>query len=215
MTRTLSVDPSAPPSPFVLDEAAKIIADGGVIVYPTETLYGIGADALNGNAVRNVRAAKRRREIKPILVIIHSPRQLGQLVAEVPPAARTLMEQFWPGPLTIVFKAKPGLPLELTQRSETIGVRIPSSAFCLELLQRCRCPLTSTSANISGEPVHRTIAEIRAVLGAGVDLFLDAGTLPESKPSTVVSVVESPAKVIREGVLSFDSLQAVLTELTR
>lgn len=203
------------PSLIVLDEAAKVIASGGVIVYPTETLYGIGADALNASAVRKVFAAKKRRDDKPILVIIHSVEQLDQLVAEIPFAARTLMAKFWPGPLTIVFKAQPSLPRELTQGAGTIGARIPANAFCLELLRRCHCPLTSTSANISGESVHRAVSEIRTALNTGIDLFIDAGTLPESKPSTVVSVVASPIKLIREGVLSFDSLHAVLPELTR
>jgi L-threonylcarbamoyladenylate synthase len=158
-------------------------------------------------------AAKKRKDNKPILVIIHSVENLDELVAEIPSVARVLMKQFWPGPLTIVFKAKPGLPFELTQGSGTIGVRIPSNTFCLELLRRCGCPLTSTSANISGEPVHRTIAEIRTALNEGVDLFLDAGTLPVSKPSTLISVAESSPTMLREGVISFEETCAVLPDI--
>ncbi len=214
MSRTLAVNAEAP-EPWVLEEAARVITSGGVIVYPTETLYGVGADALDEKAVGKVLAAKKRQDNKPILVIVHSVEQLGELVAEIPPPAIQLMEKFWPGPLTIVFKAKPGLPLELTQGSETIGVRIPSNTFCLELLRRCDCPLTSTSANISGEPMQRTIAEIRTTLNVGIDLFIDAGTLPESKPSTVVSAAVSPPKLTREGVISLHELQAVLPQLAR
>ena len=125
------------------------------------------------------------------------------------------MKTFWPGPLTIVFEAAAGLPLEVTQGSGTVGIRIPSNKFCIELVRRCAFPLTSTSANISGETMHRTIVEIYRALNSGIDLYIDAGVLPESKPSTVVSVVSHTPKLIREGVVSFEELQAVLPQIVR
>jgi L-threonylcarbamoyladenylate synthase len=199
----------------VLAEAARVVAAGGVIVYPTETLYGIGAHALDPAAVRKVIGAKKRLQNKPILVIIDSRETLGQLAAEIPSSATALMDAFWPGPLTLVFHARPGLPSELTQGSETIGVRIPSSKFCRELLGHCGVPLTSTSANVSGEAVHRTIVEIQSALNEGIDLFIDAGTLPPSHPSTVVSVVSSFPKLIRQGVISFEEIQKVVPQVVR
>jgi L-threonylcarbamoyladenylate synthase len=195
--------------------AFDVIRTGGVIVYPTETLYGIGADATNAAAVRKVLQVKKRKDTKPILVIVHSVKMLRQLVAEIPASAERLMTEFWPGPLTLVFKASRELPEEVTQGSGTVGVRIPSNAFCLELLRRCNCPLTSTSANISGEPIHRTIGEIKKALDERIDLFIDAGVLPESKPSTVVSVVPENPKLIREGVISFESLRKVVPTIER
>ena len=195
--------------------AFDVIRTGGVIVYPTETLYGIGADATNSAAVRKVLQVKKRKDTKPILVIVHSVEILQLLVAEIPASAERLMTEFWPGPLTLVFKALREIPEEVTQGSGTVGARIPSNAFCLELLRRCNCPLTSTSANISGEPIHRTIDEIKKALDEGIDLFIDAGVLPESKPSTVVSVVPENPKLIREGVISFDSLRKVVPTIER
>lgn len=191
-------------------EAASVIARGGVIVYPTETLYGLGADALNPAAVRNVLAVKKRKDDKPILAIVNSVEMLRRVVAYVPESAEHLMQAFWPGPLTLVFMASAQVPKELTQSTGTIGVRIPSHTFCLELVERCARPLTSTSANISGEPPHRSIEEIRRALTEGVELFLDAGPLPESKPSTVVSVIHDPPKLLREGVIDIDRLRDVL-----
>ena len=193
-----------------LREAAGVIARGGVIVYPTETLYGLGADALNPAAVRNVLAVKKRKDDKPILAIVNSVEMLRRVVAYVPESAEHLMQAFWPGPLTLVFMASAHVPKELTQSTGTIGVRIPSHPFCLELVERCARPLTSTSANIAGEPPHRSIEEIRRALTEGVELFLDAGPLPESKPSTVVSVIHDPPKLLREGVIDIDRLRDVL-----
>lgn len=209
MSRILNVSYDVPEHE-VLNDAATVVLNGGVIVYPTETLYGIGADATNPAAVANVVKAKRRSDEKPILVIIHTRDLLKNLVARIPDSAEQLMQRFWPGPLTLVFESAPGVPYELTRGSGTIGVRIPSNTFCMELLARCNRPLTSTSANISGEPVHRTVAEIRNAVTDGIDLYIDAGTLPESKPSTVVSVVGTKPKLLREGVIPFDVLQEVL-----
>lgn len=203
------------PEESVLTAAADVIRAGGVLVYPTETLYGIGADALNPSAIAKVIAAKKRNESKPILILAHSIPMVRTLVAEIQHSAYSFMEGFWPGPLTIVFKAARNIPAEITQGSGTIGIRIPSSKFCIELLKRCGCPLTSTSANISGEPVHRTIEEIHRALTAGIDLYIDAGSLPESKPSTVISVVNHPPKLIREGVISFETLQTVVPQTIR
>ncbi len=203
------------PARRVLDEAAKCISRGGILVYPTETLYGIGADATNRDAVRRVLAAKRRPDDKPILVIVHSTELLKRLVTEVPKAAEILMREFWPGPLTIVFKAAECAPAELTGSSKTIGIRIPSSKFCLELLSRCNCPLTSTSANVSGGQIRNTVADIRAELSDAVDMYIDAGVLPESRPSTVISVVHRKVELIREGTISFEHIQAIVADAER
>ncbi len=203
------------PEESVISAAADVIRNGGVIVYPTETLYGIGADARNALAVRKVIAAKRRQDAKPILVLVDSVEMLQTLVAEIPETAFALMKRFWPGPLTIVFKAAGNVPEEITQGSGTIGIRISAHKFCIVLLRTCACPITSTSANVSGEPVHRTVPDIRRALDTCVDLYIDAGTLPESKPSTVISVVDDPPKLIREGVISFEDVQTVLSQITR
>lgn len=214
MSETVRVNLQSPEE-AILTEATRIVSGGGVIVYPTETLYGVGADARSASAIAKVIRAKKRRDNKPILTIIHSVEMLSQLVAEIPSSAEVLVKEFWPGPLTLVFKSRSEIPEELTQGSGTIGVRIPSSTFCLALLQRCNCPLTSTSANISGEPVHRTIEEIKHAVNQEVDLYIDAGELPDSKPSTIVSVVGGKPKLIREGVISFEVLRKFVSDIQK
>src|SRR5512135_891774 len=152
MSLCLTVDPENPEDrPLVL--AAEVVQAGGLIVYPTDTLYGIGANAWNAGAVLRVQHVKQRVEKKPILVLIASLESLHGLTEEISPAAQQLMDTFWPGPLTLVFKASVLLPPDLTSGTGTIGVRLPSSRLCARLLELCGSPLTSTSANLSGEPV--------------------------------------------------------------
>jgi L-threonylcarbamoyladenylate synthase len=208
MSERVTVDVDKP-AVSVLRRAAEVIRNGGLVVYPTETLYGIGSDALNKGAVRKVLLSKKRRRDKAPLVIVDSPQMLLRVVERVGKSAQLLMNTFWPGPLTLVFNASALVPDEVTQGRGTIGVRIPSSTFCLKLLAETGVPLTSTSANLSGEPPGRTIEEIQRQL-PGVDLFLDAGELPPSLPSTVVDVSGENTVVLREGVIPFSRLQQVL-----
>jgi len=212
MSLVLKVDAAQPEDkPMVL--AAEVIQAGGVIVYPTETLYGIGANAWDGAAIAKVRAIKQREGRKPILVIVKDEQQLAMLTNEISDEARKLIARFWPGPLTLVFKATREVPDLLSHGSGTIGVRIPSSPFCLRLLALCGCPLTSTSANISGGPSLHTVKEIRRAIPRGVDLFLDAGDLHPALPSTVLDVTVSPPLILRAGAVSSASLQQVIPEI--
>jgi L-threonylcarbamoyladenylate synthase len=209
MALTLNISPANPEDkPLVL--AAEVIQAGGVIVYPTETLYGIGANAWDGTAIAKVRAIKQRTDQKPILVVIHSRDQLRSLAATVNENARLLMDHFWPGPLTLVFPASRQVPDMLSRGTGTIGVRIPSSPLCLRLLTLCGCPLTSTSANLSGQPSAQDVREIRRAIPKGIDLILDAGLLPHTLPSTVVDVTVSPPRIIRIGAIEASRLRDVI-----
>jgi L-threonylcarbamoyladenylate synthase len=212
MALTLPVSLEAPEDrPLVL--AAEVIQAGGIVVYPTETLYGLGANALHVDAIQRVRAIKRRDGQKPILVIVPDLESVEPLVGDLHPAARKFMDAFWPGPLTLVMKASAAVPRELTQGAPTIGIRVPSSSLCLKLLRLCGCPITSTSANISGQLPFHAIPEIRNALAPGVDLYLDAGRLPDSAPSTVIDVSVSPPRLLRPGAVSTERLLAVAPEL--
>jgi L-threonylcarbamoyladenylate synthase len=211
MSESVAVDVNYPDA-SVLKRAADVIRSGGLIVYPTETLYGIGADATNASAIRKVHKAKQRQEAKPILVIVDSQEMLHELVDTVSEPAKRLMERFWPGPLTLVFRASSLVPNELTQGGRTIGVRIPSSNLCLKLLAETRVPLTSTSANVSGEAPERTVEQIRRHL-SGIDLYLDAGELPESLPSTVVNVSFVVPRVLRIGIIRPAQLRQVVPDI--
>ncbi len=194
-----------------LQQAAEIVRSGGTIVYPTDTLYGIGADALNPDAVRKVSLAKQRVDPKPILLLIPHEGALKALALDVPSAAQDLMKQFWPGPLTIVFKALDHLPVELTQGTGTVGVRLPANPLCIKLMDLCGCPLTSSSANITGQPAHALVADIHRQLGDAIDLYLDAGELPSSAPSTVIDVSHGPVTIVREGAITREQIQKFIS----
>ena len=201
------------PDDNLLARAAEIVTAGGLIVYPTETLYGIGADGRNPRAVDAVQRVKKRKDKKPILLIVPSADVLNGLVTDVSADARRLMETFWPGPLTLVFEAVNGLPEGITQGTGTVGVRVPSSALCLNLLRMCGCPLTSTSANISGQSPPTTVEAIEQELGNGIELFLNGGTLPPSEPSTVIDVSGNVPRIVREGAVTRDAIKTILPEI--
>jgi L-threonylcarbamoyladenylate synthase len=201
MALTLPVDPLAPDDRALL-LAAEVIRAGGIIVYPTETLYGIGANAWDVQAIERVRTLKQRAVARPILVLIANRETLGSLAARVSPAATRLMDAFWPGPLTLVFPAAREVPAVLTQGKGTIGIRLSASPLCRRLVEICGCPLTSTSANPSGGTLLRSVPEIRTAFPTGVDLYLDAGPLQAELPSTVIDVSLDPPQLLREGVLT-------------
>jgi L-threonylcarbamoyladenylate synthase len=187
------------PKPDLIREAARVIRGGGVIVFPTRCLYGIGGDALNFNAVERVFAIKHRPYDKPILVLIRGIEELNKLVLKVPSAAKRLMECFWPGRVTIVFKGKDTLPDRLTAGTGKIGVRLPGHPVAAALLNELKRPITGTSANISGEAGCWRISDLPPGIVEEVDLLLDAGTLKGGTGSTVVDVTEDPPKILREG----------------
>lgn len=187
--------------------ALQVLRRGAVVVFPTETFYGLGADALNPDAVERVVAIKGRDPDSPIAVIIAGAEMLPDIVAEIPPAAEKLIRRFWPGPLTLVLPAKPGLPDALLNRGGKIGVRISSHRLATRLTRELGRPLTATSANPSGKKPARSIQEARAYFGDRVEIFLDGGNLTGKGGSTVAEVIENRLRVIREGEISSKELE--------
>ena len=208
----LQVDPSNPDDP-VLQYAADFIRVGGLVVYPTDTLYGIGGSAFSRRAITELYDVKKRDKNNPVPLLVESVDSLSLLVREISPVAQRLMEVFWPGPLTLVFRASDLLPETLMDERGTIAVRIPSSTLCLNLLKLSGCPITATSANISGQPTPRSVAEIKKQLGLGIDLFLDAGELPETLPSTIVDVSGEAPKLLREGAIVKARIREIIPSL--
>jgi L-threonylcarbamoyladenylate synthase len=187
-------------------EAAQVILNGGVVIYPTETIYGLGANALEPKVVEKVYSIKERTKSNPILVLIPDRSALDELTLEVPEVADKLISAFWPGPLTIVFKAAPVISSILTAGSGKLGIRLSSDKFCSELLRICGIPITSTSANLSGEANPNSIAMINRKVLDGVDLIVDGGTLSSKVPSTVVDVASGKLELIREGAVPYTKI---------
>ncbi|MEW6410358.1 MAG: L-threonylcarbamoyladenylate synthase [Nitrospirota bacterium] len=193
-----------------LRRAAEVIRDGGVIIFPTDTFYGLGADATNPSAVRKVFMVKGRSADKPISVLVPDRRKTEALVSEMPHEAVILMDHFWPGPLTLIFKASPSIPEILTAGTGKIGIRIPDNPLTIELLNLCGVPLTATSANPSGGMNASTVDEVEDSIKQGVDLIIDGGRTKGEKESTVLDIAESPLVIIREGMISREALGSIL-----
>ncbi len=181
--------------------ASAIVRGGGLIVYPTDTVYGLGCDPLSPAAVSRLFAAKGR-EAKPVPVLCSSMERASELV-ELGGVARRLARMHWPGALTIVAPLKKDVPAQLTQGSRNLGVRVPGLKSCVELLEICGGWLTGTSANLSGRPSARNASEARSQLGGSVDLILDGGEL-SGKESTVVQVVGEKVTLLRTGPIGVE-----------
>ncbi len=193
-------------NPESTQKAASVLNSGGMIVYPTETLYGIGADALNERCVRKVFNAKGRPTGKPIPVLVKNEAMLGE-VGEVTELASTLIDKFFPGPLTIVLNEKIKLPSLISAGTGKVAIRISGHPFVVDLYNIISHPITSSSANISGQYNIFDFASVYDSFNNRVDLIIDSGTLQKSKGSTVVDLTLSPPFIIREGDISSDLLE--------
>lgn len=197
-----------------LREAADIVRGGGVIAFPTDTFYGLGARPFDARAVQRLFDLKGRpSRTAPILVLIRSRADLDTLVAEITPAAERLMEACWPGPLTLIFRAAAAVPSVLTAGTGTIGVRLSASRDVQRLIEAVGGPLTGTSANRSGQPPATTAADVERIFGGAVDVILDGGVTPGGLPSTVVDTTVMPPRLIREGRVPTASLLSVINSL--
>jgi L-threonylcarbamoyladenylate synthase len=182
--------------PLADSRAARVVADGGLLVYPTDTVYGLGCDPLNPNAIGRLFIAKGRGA-KAVPVLCADITKVQELV-ELSPKALELANRFWPGPLTIVAPVSRRLPERLHQGTGKLGVRVPGSSACVRLIIACGGMLVGTSANISGMPSSRTAEEAMTQLGSSVDLIIDGGRL-QGTESTVVEVSGDDIIILRKG----------------
>jgi len=203
---------SPKPETEIIKEAAAVIKQGGVIVFPTRCLYGLGADAMNPDAVERIIEIKQRPQDNPILVLIDSDNQLEMLVEKISPAADAIMEAFWPGRVTLVFDARDTLADSLTAQTGKIGVRLPGHPVAAAMVRQVKGPLTGTSANLSGRPGCYRLPDLDPQIAGQVDLILDAGTLQGGVGSTVVDVTEEPPRILREGEVTASQILESLTE---
>ncbi len=187
---------------IILTRAAEIIAHGGIIAYPTETFYGLGADATNEKAIQKIFAIKGRNFKNPISLIIGQTDNIYPLVQDVPQTAQKLMTAFWPGALTIVFLAANNVSPLLTAGSGKIGLRVSSHPGARGIIQRLKRPLTATSANLTGAPECTRASEVAEQIGDKIDAIIDLGNTPGTKGSTIVDVTCAPVAILREGAIS-------------
>lgn len=192
-TRT---DPDA-----AIDAAVSAIAAGECIVLPTDTVYGIAANAFDADAVQRLLHAKQRGRDMPPPVLVSDTYALRTLAEELTPALESLAAAFWPGALTVVVNAQQSLRMDLGDRGTTIAVRVPDHDFTRELL-RATGPLAVSSANVSGEPPATTIEEARAQLKKSVSVYLDGGPAGANVPSTIVDLTDEQPRILRDGALT-------------
>ena len=212
--KILRADPLHPTHKLI-NKAALVMKKGGVIAFPTQHLYGLGADAFNADAVNRVFEIKRRPDDKPLLVLIDKNYDLTRLVQQVPHAATRIMEQFWPGAVTIVFKAKHILPINLTAGTERIGVRMPEHPVALALTAAVQGPITATSANITGNAGCSLVSQMDPLIRDKLDLIIDVGALKGGMGSTVVDVTGDFPKVLRQGAVAEKDIFAAIFQKRR
>ena len=182
-------------------QAINILRDGGLVIAPTETFYGIIADAWSQKAVDRILRTKERDFGNPIPLIAGDTITVSRSAASIPPLFKPLADKFWPGPLTLVLKAAKGFPDGITAGTDSIGIRIPAQSPALDLAKFYRGPLTATSANFTGRPPARNIRELDNELIQSVDLVIDGGWTPGGQPSTVLDITKQPPVLLRVGIL--------------
>ena len=192
-------------SPDYSQRAAAVIRGGGIVAYPTETYYGLGVNPFDSEALKRLFKVKQRSRSKAILVVIDKIDQLGTLIAEFPEPYRPLIEQYWPGPLTLVFPALRSLPDLLTGGSGTIGVRMSSSATATAICRASGFPISATSANISGEPPSTCVADVLRYFNEAIDLVIDGGENAAPQCSTIVALADGAIRTLRHGAITLDN----------
>lgn len=196
-----------------LMQAAALIQQGGVVVYPTETVYGIGCNALHAAAVQRIFSLKQRDGAKPLPVIAANSTQAVRMIKKISLPAQGLMDAFWPGPLTLIVPAAAEVPPLLHAGTHNVGIRVSSGGIATALCEAAGVPLVATSANRSGEPSALSIDDLPAEVCHAVDLIIDSGRCSSSVVSTIVDMVASPPRVVRSGAIPHAAITSCLEHL--
>jgi L-threonylcarbamoyladenylate synthase len=194
----------------ILDEAAEIIRKGGTVAFPTETVYGLGADGLNPDAVLKIFEAKERPPGNPLSLLVYSREDIGKVAKNIPEKAIRLMDAFWPGPLTIVLEKNDIVPEITSGNLPSIGLRMPDHRIPLELVKRAGTPLAAPSANLSGKPSPSLAIHVLADLAGRIDAVIDGGGTAIGLESTVIDMTFEPPVVLRLGAVGIDDLEKVI-----
>lgn len=197
-------------TPANIRKAAAILADGGLVAFPTETVYGLGAHAMDSRAVRKIFVAKGRPSDNPLIVHIATMKELGMVAVDIPDVAKKLMKKFWPGPITFVLPKKKNVPDVVTAGGVTVAVRMPKHPVALALIKAAGCPVAAPSANLAGKPSPTTAAHVAEDFGTSVGCILDGGKTRHGLESTVVDVTGGRVEILRTGAVTADMLAKVL-----
>lgn len=193
----------------VVTRAVNILKQGGLVAYPTDTLYGLGANIFNSEAVGRVFQVKGRSRDAGLPVLIGSLANLDMITEHVPELLRSFAERFWPGPLTLVLKRRPEIPDVLTGGQDTVAVRLPGHAIPRVLILESGSPITGTSANRSGGPEPLTAEDVRSQLADSVDMVIDGGRCPGGVASTILDLTTTPPVILRRGAIPEEALRAI------
>lgn len=208
-TKYVTVNRNNPEKKYIR-EAGNIIKRGGLVAFPTETVYGLGGNALDENVARKIYAAKGRPQDNPLIVHIHSISQLESLVEDMPERAVKLMDKFWPGPLTIIFRKSANVPSGTTGGLDTVAIRMPANKIALSFIKDAGVPIAGPSANISGRPSPTCAQDVLEDLEGRVDMILDGGPAKVGVESTVIDLSEDIPLILRPGGLTKEELESIL-----
>lgn len=211
-TRVIRVDPNAP-EPDAIAAAAAVIRAGGLVAFPTETVYGLGADATRADAAAGIFAAKGRPTSDPLIVHVAAVEALSQAASAVPPLAFDLARHFWPGPLTLVLRRSAAIPAIVTAGTDTVAVRMPAHPVAQALIAASGVPIAAPSANTFSRPSATTAAHVLADLGGRVDVILDGGPTPIGVESTIVDLLADPPVILRPGGIPVEALRAFIPDV--
>lgn len=196
-----------------IEEAAKIIQEGGLVLFPTETVYGIGANALNDDAVKKIFIAKGREQDNPLILHISDVEMLSQIADNISELEYSLMDAFWPGPFTIILNKKAGIAKVATCDGDTVGIRMPSNKIAHDLIKKSNLPIAAPSANISGKPSGTKLQDIIEELQDKVDYILDGGESDIGLESTVVRVIGDEVRILRPGKITKEDIEKVVSNV--
>lgn len=202
-----------PDSENTRQQAAKVIGEGGVIAFRTDTFYGLGADPFDSHAVLRIKELKGREDNKPILLLVADETDLERVISKRSKVFDRLAREFWPGPLTLIGAARNSLSTAITAGSGTVGIRLPDDKGVRNLVRQCGGALTATSANTSGSEPARSAQEVMEYFPRGLDLIIDSGEVTATAPSTVIDATSTRPFVVREGIVTREQLDRILDQV--
>ena len=195
-----------------LKEPAEIIKKGGIVIFPTETVYGIGTNGFNGKSIRKIYEIKKRDFNKPISLLVSNMEMVKMVAEDISELEYELMKKFWPGPLTIILKKKKEVPDILTANGDTVGVRMPSGEVVRKLLEYAGVPIAAPSANISGKPSGTNIDDIKKDFDEKVDFIIDNGISELGIASTIIKVVDNIPHILRQGSITEEEIKKLINK---